>query len=567
MAYTTAGYYSETFRDSSDHPLPDTPVTVYGPGSTLAALYSDRGKTQPLANPFRTDGSAFGAFYADPGQYWRYAGGVARILNVPIDPVEAAQDSDLSAYPPLSLVTAKGDLLVATAAASLARLAVGARGQVLVPDPSMAAGVKWAFLSALGHAFNVRDYGAVGNGVTDDAAAIQAASAAAAAVSGTVFFPPGTYLSGSTLTIASDSVRWQGSGYQITTIKGPDGSIVLDVGNGTSQNHYIALADLTLTRQTAGGAITVRLRKQDQVRIDNCSIAGGTTCLDMSQCIASVVSGCGIYSQTAYAVRVDNSDQVAFNANLFETNFSSTATHFRVESGNKSITIDGNIMSTGQYAIFADGGPSNDITVTGNNVENCDNGFFIAPLGASASKRWTIVGNTLRGKAAGGSEGVRLYGADNVVVGNTITNYTTSVNESGAGAANNLVVGNRVDASINVTSAGSVVGPNLGSGAITVAGDISGGDLIAGAAGKGLKVKEGSNAKMGTATLVAGTATVATTAATATSRILLTTQSLGTVTAAKPIAVTARTAGTSFTITSADATDTSVVAWMLVEPA
>lgn len=86
-------------------------------------------------------------------------------------------------------------------------------------------------------------------------------------------------------------------------------------------------------------------------------------------------------------------------------------------------------------------------------------------------------------------------------------------------------------------------------------------------AGKGLRVKEGSNAKQGTATLAAGTVTVSNTSVTANSRIFLTIQSLGTVSVAKPIAVTARTAGTSFTITSADNTDTSVVAYEIFEPA
>lgn len=83
----------------------------------------------------------------------------------------------------------------------------------------------------------------------------------------------------------------------------------------------------------------------------------------------------------------------------------------------------------------------------------------------------------------------------------------------------------------------------------------------------GLKVAEGANAKQGVSTLVAGTVTVANTSVTATSRIQLTAQSLGTVTAPKALAVTARTAGTSFVITSADATDTSVVAWEIFEVA
>lgn len=86
-------------------------------------------------------------------------------------------------------------------------------------------------------------------------------------------------------------------------------------------------------------------------------------------------------------------------------------------------------------------------------------------------------------------------------------------------------------------------------------------------AGSGLRVKEGSNAKQGVSTLIAGTIVVANTSVTANSRIFLTVQSLGTVAVATPIAVTARTPGTSFTITSAGVTDTSVVAWEIFEPA
>jgi len=93
------------------------------------------------------------------------------------------------------------------------------------------------------------------------------------------------------------------------------------------------------------------------------------------------------------------------------------------------------------------------------------------------------------------------------------------------------------------------------------------GDFKLGTAGNGLYIKEGTNATMGVATLVGGTVVVSTTKVTATSRITLTIQSLGTVATPMAIGVTARTAGTSFTITSADATDTSVVGWQIFEPA
>jgi hypothetical protein len=83
--------------------------------------------------------------------------------------------------------------------------------------------------------------------------------------------------------------------------------------------------------------------------------------------------------------------------------------------------------------------------------------------------------------------------------------------------------------------------------------------------GKGFYIAEGSNAKMGSATLVGGTVTVSTTAVTATSRILLTTNNPGGTPGA--VYVSARVAGTSFTITSTSGTDTSDVVWAIFEPA
>ena len=76
----------------------------------------------------------------------------------------------------------------------------------------------------------------------------------------------------------------------------------------------------------------------------------------------------------------------------------------------------------------------------------------------------------------------------------------------------------------------------------------------------------GANAKEGTATLAAGTVTVADTAVTATSRVFVTLVTLGTVTVPSAYGVSARTPGTSFTILASQPTDTSVVAYEIIEP-
>lgn len=82
--------------------------------------------------------------------------------------------------------------------------------------------------------------------------------------------------------------------------------------------------------------------------------------------------------------------------------------------------------------------------------------------------------------------------------------------------------------------------------------------------GDGFKVTEGTDEAMGAATLVGGTVTVNTGKVTANSRIFLTGQnSSGT---HGELTVSARSVGTSFTITSSSGSDTRSVAWLLVEP-
>lgn len=104
--------------------------------------------------------------------------------------------------------------------------------------------------------------------------------------------------------------------------------------------------------------------------------------------------------------------------------------------------------------------------------------------------------------------------------------------------------------------------------ALWIASGISlfGGDIKIGTVGSGLYIKEGTNATMGTATLVGGTLVVSTNKVTANSRIFLQSEG-GTVTNLGTIYVSARSAGTSFTVTSSNVLDTQTFVWVIVEPA
>jgi hypothetical protein len=89
------------------------------------------------------------------------------------------------------------------------------------------------------------------------------------------------------------------------------------------------------------------------------------------------------------------------------------------------------------------------------------------------------------------------------------------------------------------------------------------GDLALEVAGNGLYIKEGSNATMGTGTLVAGTVTINTTKVTANSRIFITRSTAGGTLGELSYTISA---GVSFTVTSISALETSTFNWIIIEP-
>jgi hypothetical protein len=107
---------------------------------------------------------------------------------------------------------------------------------------------------------------------------------------------------------------------------------------------------------------------------------------------------------------------------------------------------------------------------------------------------------------------------------------------------------------------GSTSRMTLNSTAATFAGNIA-----LNTVGRTVSVRTGVNAKAGTATLAAGTILIATTAITANSMIMISARRGGVVLNYGLMYEAARVAGTSFTITSMNALDTSIFDWWLVE--
>lgn len=129
-----------------------------------------------------------------------------------------------------------------------------------------------AVQASLDQVISVKAHGAVGDGSTDDTAAIQAALNAVPSSGGTVLLPAGTYKVSSTLTIDKDNTVLTGVGAS-SVIQVPNTALGIDVivvGNGATTRAQCTIRDLriTATAQKTGG-VGVHLTKCFKIWLQN----------------------------------------------------------------------------------------------------------------------------------------------------------------------------------------------------------------------------------------------------------------------------------------------------------
>ncbi|MFE4420452.1 glycosyl hydrolase family 28-related protein [Streptomyces sp. NPDC056817] len=431
---------------------------------------------------------------------------------------------------------------------------------------------------------NVKTYGAAGDGTADDTAAIQAAINAAASGS-VVYLPAGTYKLTAALVLPSN-VTLQGAGATFSILKQTSNSAnvlnatdvqyltisslgITGPGSGTGSGirltvasnpctPYLAMEDITIRSMGAHG-VSLELPIVSTMRriiVESCGgwgfdLFGQTTggqppgtsvALDACYANACRSGGFNLY-KLAYCTLTGCAADDNPIGYLLDTAYAVTLTGCGAEGNTQAgVRISGG-YGAALHGMFVYNNKGAGIHVTGSaHIVSLSQVVDVTPgptatkfIQVDAGSYATITGmSNTSPNALNGSVNILDDGANGVV----LSGYT--------------YIGNTLEVARDVyVDAGGVY--------------VTGGDLVASSVGKTVRIKEGVNAKMGVATLVAGTVTVNTTAVTATSRIQLTTQSPGG-TVGAPY-VNTRVAGTSFTIKSTSSTDTSVVGWMIVDPA
>ena len=135
-------------------------------------------------------------------------------------------------------------------------------------DPAGTGATSRTVQSKLRDTVSVKDFGAVGDGVTDDTAAIQAAIDSLGVKGGTVILPVGKYRTTATLTISTLGVRLIGQG-TAGIITGTAGSAGV-VGTGNTNN----IATEIYADFTSGPVIRVR---QEDCALENFAVSASTS--------------------------------------------------------------------------------------------------------------------------------------------------------------------------------------------------------------------------------------------------------------------------------------------------
>lgn len=134
----------------------------------------------------------------------------------------------------------------------------------------------------------------------------------------------------------------------------------------------------------------------------------------------------------------------------------------------------------------------------------------------------------------------------------------TATNAQGITTASTLYIAGAPVASTNVTIA-TPLALMVNSG-----NSVFNGNITLGIAGNKINITTGTNASIGTGTLISGTATISTTAVTASSLIFLTDTTTGALTNVGSLTVGTKTAGTSFVVNSTNVLDTSTFNWLII---
>lgn len=309
-------------------------------------------------------------------------------------------------------------------------------------------------LGVKGQVFNVKAYGAVGNGSTNDYATFALANTAAvAAGGGTIFVPPGTYIIGSRLFLSAN-VSMAGAGIGVSILKAQNSAALAELVNSDDNAR---IEDLTLDGNRANSGATSAIQTNgDHTRLNRVELKNATNGLVILNATTDLrVSNSWLHDNAAGALCPGGTPatDVSFTDSLIADNdggglgLNVNYLHLSGNTIRDNDNTGGQIVGSGTTGIYR-------------NWTIINNSFIIgANPNSTTHIEWTDLGATITGNTFTGGMGALTIepitttdAGDVVFANNTIDSLygVTSIDTASSGRARNVVVqGNFATANVD----------------------------------------------------------------------------------------------------------------------
>ncbi len=316
----------------------------------------------------------------------------------------------------------------------------GTNASVVAYDPAGTGAVSTTVQTKLRQTVSVQDFGAVGDGVTDDTTAFVSATASGAVA---IYVPSGTYVVSSfTLTsqqlFGSGTLKWKASTSTTMITLSGDGckinGLVFD-GNGANQSSSTAL----ITFSTAPNAViqnnTFKNGRYKCILTD-VAVSTGASIKDNNFIDWGTISSCDVvtFRSPNYIASGNYFENIGDGHCIRTGLFSGDATTTPVSNG----TICGNVFFTTLHVGVTCELYTQGLTITGNSFDGLESGVKIEASGGT-QKDITIDGNVFKNLANVSGTVLNITGNNVIFSNNSVRNCDGSCD-----VGSNSIVSNNV---------------------------------------------------------------------------------------------------------------------------
>jgi hypothetical protein len=344
----------QQFLDANGNPLAGGKVYTYAAGTTTPLVtYTDEGGTTPNSNPVILDSRGEAAIWLGVASY----------------KLKLTTSTDVEIWTVDNIISANSEVLADLAASG---------GSALVGFLQSGTGaVATTVQTKLRETVSVKDFGAVGDGVTNDKAAFVAANASGK----NIYVPPGDYFVGDGFSITSSGVIWFGAGKDShITSTGTTGQTILVTGTSDVIFENLRIECTSLSHGPAYGVFTITGGAKN-TRINSCYAQGsryqhfvspvglGLSGIWVTNCIVSTVRSLIWVNNACNDITdvwvVNNKATIVYGDGVeFDTPNGTGLTRGYVINNTLIGVADGSILSIG--AGFAN---VHDVVIDGNYIE------------------------------------------------------------------------------------------------------------------------------------------------------------------------------------------------------